>query len=73
MYALQGGPDLEEGEALAPLYLSLIVAGMLPFGCAAGSAGGAPTMSFAECMSPSNPLPWWQTYPCDLINGSEGP
>ena len=60
-------------EVLASLYLGLIVAGMLVFGCAVGSAGGPPAMSLAECMGPPNPLPWWQTYPCNLINGSEGP
>jgi hypothetical protein len=59
--------------AFSLLSLSLIVAGACLGGCAAGSAGGAPTMSLAECMNPSNPLPWWQTYPCNLINGSEGP
>jgi len=62
-------------KALASLYLSSIVARMLVFGCAAGSAGGTPTKSFVECMGRSNPLPWWDTYPCNLINinGSEGP
>ena len=58
-------------RAVAPplLYLSLTVAGACLFGCAAGSAGGAPSMSFPECMDASNPLPWWQTYPCNLRLG----
>jgi hypothetical protein len=61
--------------ALLLLSLSLIVAGAALSGCAAGSAGdagGASFASFPECMSPSNPLPWWQTYPCSTMGGGGG-
>ena len=50
------------------LSLSLTAAGASLSGCAAGNAGGPPPASFPECMNPSNPLPWWQTYPCNLIS-----
>lgn len=54
--------------ALLVLSLSLAVASASLFGCAAGTAAGPPPASFPECMDPSNPLPWWQTYPCNIIN-----
>ena len=53
--------------------LGLVVAGVCLSGCTTGSAGGPFPATFPECMNASNPLPWWQTYPCNLINGSEGP
>ncbi len=56
--------------ALLVVFLSLTVATAGLSGCAAGNgagAGAAPPGSFPECMAPSNPLPWWQTYPCNLL------
>ena len=59
--------------ALLLLSLSLTAAGASLSGCAAGNAGGPPPASFPECMNPSNPLPWWQTYPCNLISPGGSP
>jgi hypothetical protein len=59
--------------ALPLLCLSLTVAGACLSGCTAGNAGGTFPMTFHECMNPSNPLPWWQTYPCSAINPGGNP
>ena len=53
--------------ALLLFSFSLTVAGASLSGCAAGNTVGPPPASFPECMNPSNPLPWWQTYPCNII------
>lgn len=50
------------------LFLSLTVAVLCLSGCAAGRAGGAWPASTQDCMAPVNPQPYWQAYPCNLLN-----
>ena len=50
------------------LYLSLTVAVLCPSGCAAGRAGGVWPAPAQDCMAPGNLLPYWQVYPCNLLN-----
>jgi hypothetical protein len=59
--------------AILLLSLGLAAAGTSLSGCAAGTAGGPSPGSFPECMIPSNPQPWWETYPCNLFNAGGSP
>ena len=51
------------------LCLSLTIALGCLSGCAAGRGGSVSLASPEDCMAPSNPQPWWQTYPCNLKLG----